>query len=110
MNSKMRADLQPSGWFCPTSIGDPASEGCLEGGADGCPRLRVAGYRSVPLIRDDNGSWIPPVKWAPFQERAPTRQEIVDWWMKCPNAGIALVCGRLKKKSPPKPAMKREQL
>jgi len=83
----------------------------LEVEPDGCPRLRVPGgllsangeialgyhelgYRPIPLIQDSNGSWIPGVKWAPFQERTPTREEVVDWWRRNPNAGIALVCGR----------------
>ncbi len=51
------------------------------------------GYRPIPLICDKNGSWVPAVKWAPFQHETPTRQEIVDWWTKYPYAGITLICG-----------------
>jgi hypothetical protein len=87
------------------------SPACPEVSPGGCPRLRVPGrslslngeialgylalgYRPIPLIQDDNGSWIPAIKWGPFQHRAPTRQEVVNWWMTYANAGIAQVCGR----------------
>lgn len=88
----------------------PANETYLEPTPDGCPRVRVLGsllslngeialgyldlgYRPIPLIRDKNGSWIPAVKWVPFQDRTPVRQQIIEWWMKYPCAGIALICG-----------------
>ena len=84
---------------------------CPEVTPDGYPRFRLRGgslslngeialgylalgYRPIPLMQDDNGSWIPAVKWAPFRRRPTARQEVIQWWMKYPNIGIAQVCGR----------------
>lgn len=56
---------------------------CLETAPNSCPRLTVPGgllppnadialgylglvYRPVPIIQDGNGSWIPSIRWAPF--------------------------------------------
>lgn len=86
-------------------------EACLEVSPDGCPRLSIAGGllpsngqivlgypdlgdRPIPLISDKNGTWVPAVKWAPLQHWPPTSQEVAEWWMKYPRAGIALICGR----------------
>ena len=85
---------------------------------DGCPRLRVTssllpvsgeialsylepGYRPIPPIQDDSESWIPAVNWALFQHCPPTREEIIEWQMRYPCAGMALVCGRGGGFSPP---------
>lgn len=83
----------------------------LEITPDGLPHLRVPrgylsangeialgylklGYWPVPVIQDEHGMWVPAILWKPFQHRAPAREEIVEWWMRYPNAAIALVCGR----------------
>lgn len=35
----------------------------------------------------------PCIEWKEFQRRLPTREEVVDWWTRWPDAGIALVTG-----------------
>jgi hypothetical protein len=35
--------------------------------------------------------------WAPYQERLPTVQEITTWWNQWPDAGIAIITGRISK-------------
>jgi len=82
----------------------------LAASLDGCPRARVPGgllsvngeialghlqlgYRPIPLIRSQDRQWVPAVPWKSFQSRAPSQQDIVEWWMRYPDAGVALVCG-----------------
>ncbi len=37
----------------------------------------------------------PHVKWKPFQDRLPTETEIESWWSQWPDAGMAIIPGRL---------------
>ena len=41
------------------------------------------------------GSKQPLVAWKQFQKRRATGAEIRSWWRQCPNAGVAVVCGRI---------------
>lgn len=48
------------------------------------------GWSVVPQLP---GMKKPCVKWKPFQERLPTREEWTSWFEKWPDAGLALVLG-----------------
>ncbi len=37
----------------------------------------------------------PLIKWEAYQDRLPTEDEVRGWWKKRPNAGIALVTGKI---------------
>lgn len=54
---------------------------------------RVAGLHPIPCAPRTK---IPlaGVEWREYQHRAPTQQEVADWWRQTPDANIALVLGR----------------
>lgn len=37
----------------------------------------------------------PLVRWADYNNRRPTEEEIERWWTKWPNANIAIICGKI---------------
>ena len=41
------------------------------------------------------GTKMPHVKWAPYVSKRPTEKEVSQWWDRWPNAGIALICGKV---------------
>lgn len=51
-----------------------------------------AGFSVVPLRPRDKR---PLVAWADFQRRRATEAEAGSWWNETPDAGLALVCGRV---------------
>lgn len=51
-----------------------------------------AGFSVIPLRPRDKRPLIP---WAEFQRRRATEAEVQAWWSADPDAGIALVCGRV---------------
>lgn len=51
---------------------------------------RLKGWSVVPQLP---GAKQPCVKWKPYQTRLPTVEELVDWWTRWPDAGIAVVLG-----------------
>ena len=44
-------------------------------------------------IRSWEVSRRPFVRWTAFQKQRPTRQQVIDWWTKWPDAGIAVILG-----------------
>lgn len=51
-------------------------------------------YSVIPVDRASKRPVI--ASWKEFYEvRRPTEQEVRDWWIKYPNANVAIVCGRL---------------
>jgi hypothetical protein len=50
-----------------------------------------AGLPVIPVAKTKK-PWIP---WEAYQKRLPTEDEIREWWAKWPDAGIALITGKL---------------
>lgn len=52
------------------------------------------GWSVIPIILA-GGKKRPPeaFKWAEYQDRLPTVEEVRSWWQQWPNAGIAIICG-----------------
>lgn len=56
-------------------------------------RYRARGWSVIPIRP---GSKLPiPKSWTPYQTRLATEAEIKAWWKATPDAGIALVCGKI---------------
>ncbi|MBP9711542.1 MAG: bifunctional DNA primase/polymerase [Candidatus Pacebacteria bacterium] len=49
------------------------------------------GFSIIPVQADKK----PFISWAEFQSRFPTQEEINNWWTVWPNAGIAIVTGKI---------------
>ena len=45
----------------------------------------------VPVKKDK----IPLIKWEEFQTRYPTKEEVISWWTKWPEANVAIVTGKI---------------
>ena len=45
----------------------------------------------IPIRPKNKGALIP---WKKYQQRAPTREEVIGWWRENPQAGIAVVLGK----------------
>ena len=45
----------------------------------------------IPVGRDK----VPLVKWEEFQARYPTKEEVIGWWEKWPEANVAIVTGKI---------------
>jgi len=45
----------------------------------------------VPVKRDK----IPLIKWEEFQNRRPTKEEVVGWWKRWPDANLAIITGKI---------------
>jgi len=45
-----------------------------------------------PVVRQTKKPW---VAWKPYQDRLPTREEVVAWWTQWPDANIGMATGRL---------------
>jgi putative DNA primase/helicase len=54
-------------------------------------KYQEAGFSIIPIGRDKR----PLVKWAEFQNRKPTKDEVRAWWEKFPDANIGVITGRL---------------
>lgn len=52
--------------------------------------LRRSGFSVIPI---QPGGKRPLVPWAEYQSRAPTEEEIHQWWQKYPNANVGIVTG-----------------
>jgi hypothetical protein len=53
------------------------------------------GFSIIPIT---SGQKDPPyIKWTPYQTQRATKEEIISWWTKWPNANIAIVTGKLSK-------------
>jgi P4 family phage/plasmid primase-like protien len=51
------------------------------------------GWSVIPI---KEGSKLPAIKsWTKFQTQLPTEDEVTDWYEAYPNAGIALICGKV---------------
>ena len=50
------------------------------------------GYSIIPINTPKKK---PFIKWAEFQDRQPTEEEIAKWWTKWPDAGVGIVTGEL---------------
>ena len=51
------------------------------------------GWSIIPI---KEGSKLPAIKsWTKFQTQLPTEEEVMDWYEAYPNAGIALICGKV---------------
>jgi predicted transcriptional regulator len=50
------------------------------------------GWSVIP-IRSWQKSKEPCVKWKPYQDELPSREKVIEWWTKWPDAGIAVVLG-----------------
>jgi Bifunctional DNA primase/polymerase, N-terminal len=48
---------------------------------------------AVPQLITDEGEKRPLVRWKPYQDRAPTRDEIAGWCLRFPHAGAAIPTG-----------------
>ena len=55
-------------------------------------RYHDRGLCVIP-IRSWEVSRRPYVKWKQYQTTRPTRQQVIDWWTKWPDAGIAAILG-----------------
>jgi hypothetical protein len=51
---------------------------------------RLRGWATVPQLP---GAKQPCIKWKPYQSRLPTVDELIEWWTRWHNAGIAVVLG-----------------
>jgi putative DNA primase/helicase len=51
-----------------------------------------AGFSIIPL---KPRSKLPLIKWARFQKRKATKEEITKWWTRWPDANIALLTGKI---------------
>ena len=49
------------------------------------------GWAVIPIKGDKR----PAIKWADFQQRHPTEEEVVDWWTKWPDYDIAVITGEI---------------
>lgn len=49
-----------------------------------------AGLSVIPARREDKR---PCLAWGGYQTRRPTRAEVISWWKRWPDAGVAIVCG-----------------
>jgi len=49
------------------------------------------GWAVIPIKGDKR----PAIKWADFQTRHPTEEEVVDWWTKWPDYDIAVITGEI---------------
>lgn len=61
-------------------------------GAAALELLRL-GYSVIPVKSNKKGGAY--VNWAEFQRRRPTEQEVIAWWKKWPDAGVAIVTGAI---------------
>ena len=50
------------------------------------------GYSVIPVKKSNKR---PFIKWAEFQKRLPTHEEIKEWWSKWPDANLALITGEI---------------
>lgn len=66
----------------------PAALKCLKKGLSVFPVVIVGGKNSRKHKRPPEG-----FKWKEYQERLPTSEEVISWWRRWPNAGIAMICG-----------------
>lgn len=48
------------------------------------------GFLVIPIRHKDKRPLLP---WREYQARRPNRTEVVSWFKRWPNAGIAIVCG-----------------
>lgn len=55
-------------------------------------RYLDVGFSVIPVLPRDKR---PLLLWRDFQARRPTRPEVVSWWRRWPEAGVAIVCGRI---------------
>jgi len=53
-----------------------------------------AGLSLIPIRREDKRPCLP---WREFQARRPTRAQVITWWKRCPDAGVAIVCGAISR-------------
>ena len=49
------------------------------------------GWAIIPIKGDKR----PAIKWADFQNRHPTEDEVIEWWTKWPNYDIAVITGEI---------------
>src|SRR4030042_5829728 len=50
-------------------------------------------FSVIPVGKDKK----PLIKWEEFQQRKATKEEIIGWWGKYPNANVAIVTGSISK-------------
>lgn len=55
-------------------------------------RYRRRGWSVIPISRKRK---TPLVKWAEYQTRPPTEEQIRTWWKEFPDANIAVITGRI---------------
>lgn len=55
-------------------------------------RYLEKGWSVIP-VKQDKTPYLGA--WKNYQERIPTKEEVVDWFCKIPNAGIGIITGRL---------------
>lgn len=63
-----------------------------------CPMFEFAKfYRRMgwSIIPQQRGAKKPLVKWKEFQSRLPTEDEISEWWLRWPDAGVCLILGSI---------------
>jgi hypothetical protein len=53
--------------------------------------LEKLGYSIIPIDQEK----IARIKWDPYKENKPTREEVVSWWSKWPDANIGIVTGKV---------------
>ena len=54
--------------------------------------LKNLGWSIIPIKTKTK---LPLVSWKEFQTRRPTEEEIKTWWLQYPDAGIAVVTGKI---------------
>jgi len=50
------------------------------------------GYSVIP-VKPNKKPYIP--KWTPYQSTKPTKEEILSWWQKWPEANVAVITGKV---------------
>ncbi len=72
---------------------------CTESLESAAKRYKTLGFSTIPLngARNPQQSKLPTIKWARFQHRHPSDEELQSWFSNQPNVGIGIVCGRVSR-------------
>lgn len=77
----------------PVSTGEREVESVSRSARDLALDYLRAGLSVIPIAPD--GSKSPLVSWQEFQTRLPTASEVEGWYGRWPDAGVAIICGKV---------------